>query len=133
VGRIGRILIYAGLTVEAMLGALVVLAMVRLVPFARYAGWLRGHAGRADPPALLVARVKRVMKLVSRVLPRRSACLVAAIVARVMLARRGFASELTLGIKDKADVLSAHAWLMAGPVIVTGNQGTEQYQRVATF
>lgn len=63
-----------------------------------------------------------------------SKCLVKAIAALKMLARRNIASTLYLGTaKDEEQKLIAHAWLRSGPYIITGAEGKEMFTVVGKF
>lgn len=51
-------------------------------------------------------------------------CLREAMAGRIMLARRGYASTIRLGVRQAADGgLRAHAWLVSGDYVVTGGAG----------
>jgi len=62
------------------------------------------------------------------IVPTGSNCLVKAIAAREMLARRGVSSEIRIGVaKDSSEALSGHAWLECGDRIVTGEGEHRKY------
>jgi hypothetical protein len=133
VRKSGRILVYCALAAEVAILGVVTLAALRLLAFRRIADSLLAwqHAGTAPP--LLLARIKRLLKLLARILPERSRCLVCALVARAMLARRGYRSEFYLGVADPGNAMRAHAWLMVGDVYLTGQQTADDFDAVATF
>ena len=64
----------------------------------------------------------------------RNACLVNAIVAKLMLRRRGIPSKLFLGLaKDAQRNLKAHAWLTNGEYVITGGHHHTQYVVMTSF
>lgn len=70
----------------------------------------------------------------ARYVPLRLVCLPQAMAAGTMLARRGVASTLYLGVRlDKVDALTAHAWLRAGTKWVTGNDARRGQTTVGWF
>lgn len=70
----------------------------------------------------------------ARYVPLRLVCLPQAMAAGAMLARRGVASTLYLGVRlDKVDALTAHAWLRAGTKWVTGNDARRGQTTVGCF
>lgn len=74
-------------------------------------------------------RIGRATYLMSRLVPFAS-CLTRAQAAQIVLARRGIASTLCLGVRQgRGGSLLAHAWLVAGDEIVTGHEGGD----VASF
>lgn len=105
-----------------------------LVPFSRIARDLGGLVapGAPDPesapsPAALspaereaVFAVRWAIGAVAPWMPFRSLCLQRALAGRAMLARRGIGSVLHLGVDPSRPRLTAHAWLDAGGLQVTG-------------
>ena len=78
------------------------------------------------PPEQLQRDIRYIVTLAADTVPWRSLCLPNAIAARRMLARRGFASTLHLGVgHHAAGDPHAHAWLEAGGLIITGEKGIE--------
>lgn len=68
--------------------------------------------------------------------PWESACLAQALTGVAMLARRGIASTLFLGVARDgigAEAMKAHAWLRCGDLILTGAGGMEQYTAISSF
>ncbi len=57
-------------------------------------------------------------------------CLTQALALRALLARRGRASTLTLGVRNPVGALEAHAWLEAGGRIVLGDPGPLPFERL---
>lgn len=61
-------------------------------------------------------------------------CLTLAMAGSRLLRRRGVPSTMYLGVsKPTSSMLSAHAWLRAGPVIVTGKRNAESFPIIASF
>jgi hypothetical protein len=78
----------------------------------------RTEAVLADADA---ARISWAVETAGRVVPTGKNCFVRAIAGREMLARRGVASQIRLGIaKNSADSITGHAWLECGDRIITG-------------
>jgi hypothetical protein len=95
-----------------------------LIPFRRLAPWLeRGaRAGTKVNPSDY-RRIGRAVAIAAGNVPWNAVCLPQAMAAKLMLARRGFASTLHLGVAKGSDgVLIAHAWLDAGGVTVVGGE-----------
>jgi hypothetical protein len=130
--KIGRIAHFALLGIEALGQIVLAHAMVRFVPFRRYSKRLRQNAS-AEPPLQLARDLRRIIDFIARAMPERSRCLVCAIAARAMLGRRGYGSELSLGINPEQTPMIAHAWLIAGSVIVTGREEQSNFKEVARF
>lgn len=110
--------------------ALVEARLRTLLPFrtlARQLGGLGPPQTIPDTTALMpdtravVRDIGWAVAAVAPWMPFRTLCLQQAVAARTMLARRGIASVLHLGI-DRSDAtkLEAHAWLHAGGIAVTG-------------
>lgn len=110
--------------------ALVVARLRTLLPFRTLARHLGGLGPPQTPPdatalsseaRAVVHDIGWAVAAVAPWMPFRTLCLQQAIAARTMLARRGIASVLHLGI-DRSDPtrLEAHAWLHAGGIAVTG-------------
>ena len=79
--------------------------------------------GLRRPPMLLEpARLARAVRAGARVVPLAS-CLTQAQAAQILLARRGIASTLCLGVRETAaGELAAHAWLVAeGRMLLGGS------------
>jgi Transglutaminase-like superfamily len=77
----------------------------QLVERIRAAGVARGAAGDADPGSLAGA----VMGMLA-VLPTDSRCLVRSLVYLSLLARRGVAATLVIGVRSEPS-FAAHAWV----------------------
>jgi len=81
-----------------------------------------------------VREISQAVRAMSRYTPWQSRCLVQAIAAQRMLARRRIASTLYLGTaKDRHGRMIAHAWLRSGPCYVTGAEERRWFTTVAVF
>ena len=70
-----------------------------------------------------VARVAWSIGLVARIVPFAS-CLTRAQAGQILLARRGIASTLCLGVREgRSGALEAHAWLICDGRVVLGGEG----------
>ncbi len=56
-------------------------------------------------------------------MPWESKCLVKALIAQRFLVERNIQSTLYLGVENKDNIMTAHAWLRCGTVYVTGGNG----------
>jgi hypothetical protein len=77
--------------------------------------------------------VRRTLNRVARHLPWRPRCFSRAIAAKLILRRRGISSVLCLGIRRCGDKIEAHAWVLAGAVVVTGRDSLEEFTPIAWF
>ena len=78
----------------------------------------KGRSGVAHPA--MSFRIGRATKIAAAIVPGAS-CLTQALAAQYLLACRGYASQVRIGVKLGADnQVEAHAWLVSGPVIATG-------------
>jgi len=97
------------------------------------------------PPAnsastAVAAEIGHVAAVVARALPFRAECLQQAIAVRRMLARRGIPAQVCLGVaREKADRVeldrerAAHAWVIVGSRVVSGDGVLDRYAIVARF
>lgn len=70
----------------------------------------------------------------ARHMPLANTCLTQALVAQVLLARRGYPALLRIGVvKGENDDLQAHAWVESGGEVVIGGYELERYARLATL
>lgn len=86
-------------------------AAVRVVGLARVLGWLAGEPAEtrqsnAEPP-----RLAALVNAAANHLPIACSCLTRSLLLDWMLRRRGFASELRIGVRLVDDSLRAHAWV----------------------
>jgi Transglutaminase-like superfamily len=80
----------------------------------------RRPAGRAPSTAVPAERITWAVAAVARRIPR-ATCLTQALAATLLLAWRGHAATLRLGVAKKEDgSLHAHAWLECGGIIILG-------------
>jgi hypothetical protein len=127
---------------KLMLEALAFLAWARilkLLPFSRLAPSLgRPSQETADVYDLsgerCIRRISEAVRVMSRHTFWESQCLVQALAAKKMLARRRMGSTLYLGTaRDEQGNLIAHAWLRSGPIYVTGAGQRHRFTTVAAF
>lgn len=131
-----------GLLAEALLAAAGAKLRLWTMPFAQIAPrlgtkgaeTLRGEEAAAERE--VARRVSWAVQAVGRYLPERVVCLPQAMAAQRMLARRGVATTLYLGVKQdaaKAGGMGAHAWLRAGNFLVTGKAARPGHVVVGMF
>jgi hypothetical protein len=80
------------------------------------------------PDAL--ARVGLAVDRASRRVPGTRHCLTKALVAKLLLARRGWTTQIRIGVaKDQAGLLTAHAWLEADgePIFGVTDAGFQEF------
>jgi hypothetical protein len=78
-------------------------------------------------------KISWAVETAARIVPTAKNCLVRAIAGRDMLARRGLSSQIRLGVaKNSPEILSAHAWLECGGMIVTGEGEHRSYAAMPT-
>ena len=142
--RVRRVL---GLPLKAkglMVETLVLLALARtavlLLPFRWVARALGREEAAASPlrntPASTrqVRRIGWMVEKVSNNVPWTSKCLDQALAAKIMLARRGYATTVRFGVKkSEHGELAAHAWLTSAGVCVTGGRTRRQFTIINTF
>ena len=64
----------------------------------------------------------------SRLVPGGSHCLTKALAAESLLVRRGYPTEVKLGVaRDKTDKLIAHAWVLCEGVVLVGGGELQRY------
>jgi hypothetical protein len=121
-------------TLEATLAAAVLIAadvFVRVVPFDRIARRIEQKLRGTTGPARTELAIGRVTWAVAAA-HRRLAwipCLATAVAANRLLAWRGVASELWLGVRaDDQATIAAHAWLEAHGSVVTGAAQKKAFQ-----
>lgn len=125
---------------EALLLSVFLRVILSIVPFKNIAHFL-GQQSQSSSKIHLVQhqelqaeQIKRSLKLIGRITKWRNLCLVNAIAGKWMLYHRGVQSELNLGLgKDNHNQLIAHAWLICGENVVTGEHAYKQFTVVAKF
>lgn len=128
------------LPVCALLGLARVLIV--LLPFARLSSSLGVAAGTLAWAPLLAEedrgrarQIGQVIQLAARQLPWRTDCLPQAVVARWLLGWYGLPYVLFFGMRREpgSDAMQAHAWVVSGPVRVTGGHGFGHYAVVGSY
>ena len=99
---------------------------LRVLPY-RSLRQMNRDQGTAPPPGALPdgttpARIAWALGALARRLPGKNTCLVQALAAHAMLRRRGYPSELRIGVsgKDPAGAIKAHAWVECEGRVVVG-------------
>lgn len=126
-----------------ILEALAWLCWSRLLLICAPFRWVAPHLGKqmAESPQHLsesglavAARVSWAVRTVAGQFPSSFVCLPQAMAAKWMLRRRRLSTTLYLGVRHgKARNMTAHAWLRAGNLILTGRKGMARHSVVATF
>jgi len=109
--------------------------LITFVPLRHWRGQLgdlaapdAGHASLTDGERETARLVIHAIDRAARNLPFAFICLPRALAARWMLARRGIASQLYIGVgRTDAGETSLHAWLKAGEDWITGYQESVAY------
>jgi hypothetical protein len=82
------------------------------------------HSGEPRSSSLTgtPARIVWALQALSRRLPGKNTCLVQALAAQAMLRRRGYASELRIGVSGRGPTgaIKAHAWVECDGRVVLG-------------
>lgn len=125
-GRVAAALLFAQLLLAMIMAEMV----IRALPYRRYAPLVRRMCGDAPAPPALAARVRRLTLKAGEWLPWSAKCLTRSIAGRAVLGWRGYASDLSLGLDIDAPDLTAHAWLKAGGIVVTGAEEMRRYREV---
>lgn len=116
--------------------------LIKIVSFRRLAPYLGVLSGAAPWVPLLQTHqqsrardIGRVVRLAARYTPWESNCFPQAVVARLLLGWYGIPYALYFGLLNDrgAAPLSAHAWVAAGPVQVTGGSAFHQFTVVGVF
>ena len=119
------------LVVEAFILIAIVTAGLRTMSFVSLRRLLDGAKGLRSQSPHSAARISWAVDAAARRLPGRT-CLKDSLAADVMLCRRGYQSELRLGVKkahDRLVPLQAHAWVESNGAIVAGQLDTlHEYQ-----
>lgn len=110
---------------------------VRHRPFAETAATLQQPLTEIRAPAeqiQVVLQVRWALGSIFRRIPWKPTCLMRAIAAQRVLARRRIASSLVLSVTPASGaVVDAHAWLEAGGIVVTGRNEKSKYVPIYTF
>jgi len=120
-----RLLVSSTIWLVAIRLARVVLPFRTLLRLTRLSSE-RNHSGRDD--ALPPERIAWAIQAISRYVPGMGNCLVQALAAQAMLARRNYPAHLRIGAaKDEVGQLKAHAWVELGGKVIIGKAGVSQY------
>ena len=114
--------------------------LVLLLPF-RYVAMVLGQ--RADAPVVPLVpaqhmaqlrQLKQLIAITSKYCPWRANCFAQAITAKLWLSWWGLPYCVFFGVaRDPVKALKAHAWVMAGPVAVSGGNSFSQFTVVASY
>jgi hypothetical protein len=112
-----------------LLKALAVVGVMRLLllvlPYRKIRPFLPSGETGASAPADVSRRVAWAVRNASRLVPG-AACLPQALSAQYLLARKGFASRVRIGVrKGASEGFAAHAWLVSGEHVVIGGTRAE--------
>jgi hypothetical protein len=131
------------MVIEAALWLVLSGLALRVLPFRRLVPWL-GRPGQGVPleiPELRDDQCRRGLAIggaitrASQLLPWHPVCLPQAMAAKAMLARRGLGASVHFGARmdgDRRD-LTAHAWVMCGPVAVVGGRERARFVELGRF
>ena len=131
--RISKFLLLPGKERLLLLQATFLLVVIRiglsLVPF-RTLRRLLARLARADknltPQQSDIDRVIWALKAAGRTFRPAGTCLTEALAGYVLLGRRGYSTDLRIGVtRDARGTFLAHAWLERGDLIVIGQIGVE--------
>ncbi|MEL6477990.1 MAG: lasso peptide biosynthesis B2 protein [Pseudomonadota bacterium] len=92
-------------------------------------------SGMPDTSPADLQQVRRFASTVERVaerMPFRAQCLQQVIATRRMLRRRGLGATIYLGVAREGD-LSAHAWIMVGDEVISGDTSVDGFAVIGTF
>jgi hypothetical protein len=84
---------------------------------------------------LRARRLRRALTIAARRAPWGANCLAGAVAGACMLRLRGMDATLTVGVRNtiQSGNLKAHAWLVAGGVVVSGGGRYRNYSPITTF
>lgn len=104
-----------------------------------------GEMGRKPPMAApeqvkMAQEIGEIVRRAAKIAPFRAVCLQQAIAVRRMLSRRGIPATVFLGLSTDGKTTSstpgerdAHAWVMTGPKVVSGDNDLDRFAVVASF
>lgn len=129
-----------GELLEAAIALTVASFRVRHRPFEELAPRLGRQGRRAivelgDAERVVVRTTEQVIAGICRRLPAPPTCLVQAVAARSLLARRGIPATLYIGVAGSTAEgrMQAHAWLECGDRVVTGRAGFARFKPIVWF
>lgn len=125
------------LTVQVWLWAAVFRMIVLFVPIKyvkKYYGISEEESSEQESKEsyMKARKIGYYVNRVSEHTPWESKCLVRALTAQRLLAKKDVTSTLYLGVKNEEKKMVAHAWLRTGCFYVTGGDGSD-YTMVAKF
>jgi len=88
---------------------------------------------KTDP--VFVDKVVWAVRVASRYMPGRVKCLAQALTAQVLLERRGYQTQLRIGVaKGEGGQLEAHAWVESqGRIVIGGLKDLARYTTLPTL
>jgi hypothetical protein len=116
--------------------------VVLAVPFRKLAAALGSKAGLApwvpllsDAQTVRARQIGHLVQAVARFTPWDSNCFPQAVTARLLLGLYGIPYALYFGLMRDAETsaMKAHAWVVAGPIRVTGGASFDQYAIVGMY
>lgn len=130
----GRNLLLFAETAVALTAARLALAVL---PFARLTGLPESPGAAAEPASgMRRGKARRVRYGLARVAPRlpwHSNCLTQVLAGCWMLRRRRTPGRLCIGVTKGEGGIRAHAWLMAGDIVVCGGDNASLFTPIAGF
>jgi len=95
------------------------------------AGLRAGSATAPEPPERAALRLARAVHRTLAFTPRKSRCLLESLVLTQLLARRGIAASVVIGVQSEGK-FAAHAWVELGPhrLLPSGNGSFEPLVRL---
>lgn len=119
----------------ALLHAWVALLVVRVglhvLSLPRLARLVSAVAPVPAPHRLPAERVMALVDVAARRPPRGASCLERSLAARWLLARRGYATDLRIGVARARDGVAAHAWLEREGRPLGGAEADDGYEVLA--
>ncbi len=141
-GRLRRFLCLSNAERWVLIKAALLLAVIgvskRLLPFRTVRRLLARVAdrpiGRQHADRLSAERVVWAVEAASRHVPRTKSCLIQALAAQLMLARRGYPALVHIGVtRGEQGQFQAHAWVEMEGKAVIGGSGLEQFTPLAVL
>src|SRR5438309_2778968 len=125
------------LLVEAALLLSAIGLGLRLLPFGSLRDLLdrlsRPRHGLRPQARLPAARIAWAVERMSRIVPGARSCLVQALAAQVLLARRGHEARVRIGVARPRDgSLEAHVWVEGDGAVLLGGQPAAHFTPLAT-
>jgi hypothetical protein len=105
---------------------------LRFLKFERLQAWAGRVVPRSDPGATPIESSSWAVHAAARRMPWVT-CLGRALALQRMLAQRGQASELRVGVAKAGQDFSAHAWLVAGGRVLIGDEELGRYTTLTSW